>query len=409
MPANHCQQATGGVTAAHGFRAAAIYCGIKAVETDDLAMLVCDAPTPTAAATFTTNRVAAAPVQWTRDVIRQGAVRAVVVNSGNANACTGERGLRDAQATAAAAAQAMGLDPTSVAVCSTGKIGRYMPIDKLLTGIPTVAAQLDDSEEAGDRFAHGIMTTDTVPKQAALRCDLGDGATVTLGGATKGAGMIAPNMATTLTFVTTDATIARPLLLDILRRAVAVTYNRITIDQHTSTNDTLLCLASGLADAPSIEPDTEAARRFEAALAELTGILARKIVLDGEGATRLVRIDVEGAPTEADALAVARAIADSPLAKCAFHSGDPNWGRFVSAAGYACAAMDEAKARLYLGDKLAYEAGAPADTPTADLAAAMGGKEVVVRLDLGLGTAAATVWTCDLSKAYIDINAEYHV
>ena len=408
MQAKPCQDAPGGVTAPRGFRAAATHCGIKDGEADDLAMVVCDAQGAAAAATFTTNRVAAAPVRWTRETIRHGKVRAAVVNSGNANACTGERGLRDAQATAAAAAEALGLEPANIAVCSTGKIGRYLPIDTLLAGIPVVAAQLDASPEAGDRFARGIMTTDTVPKQAALRCHLGGGASVTLGGATKGAGMIAPHMATTLTFITTDAAIARPLLLDILRRAVAVTYNRITIDQHTSTNDTLLCLASAMADAPPIEPGSEAAHRFEAALTELTGTLARKIVEDGEGATRLVRIDVVGAPTEADAVAVGRAIADSPLCKCALHSGDPNWGRFVSAAGYTCDAMDEAKARLFLGDKLAYEAGAPADTPHAELADAMAGKQVTLRLDLGLGHAAATVWTCDLSKEYIDINAEYH-
>jgi len=399
-------ETAGGVTAPRGFRAAAARCGIKEAESDDLGLLVCDAE-GSAAATFTTNRVCAAPVRWTRETIRKGRVRAAVVNSGNANACTGERGLRDAEAMATAAAEALGLAPDQIAVASTGRIGRHMPIEKLPPGIAAAARALDSSIEAGDRFARAIMTTDTVLKQAALRCDLGGGS-VTLGGATKGAGMIAPGMATTLTFLTTDAAVERPLLLEMLRRAIAVTYNRISIDEHMSTNDTCLLLASGLADAPAVEAASEGARRFEAALTELCGVLARKIVEDGEGATRLVAIEVVGAPDEATAVAVGRAIADSPLCKCALHSGDPNWGRFVSAAGYACPTLDEARARFYIGGKLAYAAGGPADTPPADLAAAMAGKRVTLRYDLGLGDAQATVWTCDLSKEYIEINAEYH-
>jgi glutamate N-acetyltransferase/amino-acid N-acetyltransferase len=294
-----------------------------------------------------------------------------------------------------------------VAVASTGIIGRYMPAAKLPPAIAAAAEALDGSLEAGDRFAHAIMTTDTVPKQAALRCDLADGG-VTLGGATKGAGMIAPGMATTLTFLATDAAVERPLLAEMLRRAIERSYNRISIDQHMSTNDTCLLLASGQADAPAIEAGTDAAARFEAALTELCRILALKIVRDGEGATRLVAIEVVGAPDEATAVAVGRAIADSPLCKCALHSGDPNWGRFVSAAGYACPALDEAKAKFHIGDKLAYAAGAAADTPEAELADAMAGDEVTLRYDLGLGAAAATVWTCDLSKEYVEINADYH-
>jgi len=402
---NGWEETAGGVTAPRGFRAAAARCGIRQAEADDLGLLVCDVQ-GTAAATFTTNRVTAAPVRWSRETIRQGRVRAAVVNSGCANACTGERGLRDVEATAAAAAKALGLEPAHFLIASTGIIGHYLPMDKLLAGIPKAAALLDGSIEAGERFARAIMTTDTKLKEAALRCHVGGGI-ATLGGATKGAGMIAPQMATTLTFLTTDAKIARPLLDEILRRAIGRTYNRITIDNHQSTNDTALCLASGLAAAPAIEAGTEAARRFEAALTELCGRLARKIVEDGEGATRLVRIDVVGATSEAEAVAVGRAIADSPLCKCALHSGDPNWGRFVSAAGYACPTLEEARTRLFIGDKLAYAAGGPAETPPSDLAAAMAGREVVLRIELGLGPASASVWTCDLSKEYISINADY--
>lgn len=408
MPEPTFERSAGGVTAPRGFRAGAARCGIKQAEADDVALVVCDADGATAAATFTTNRVCAAPVHWSRAAVARGAVRAAVVNSGNANACTGERGLRDAEAMAAMAAEALGLEPHQVAVASTGIIGHYMPMAKLPPGIAAAARALDGSPEAGDRFARAIMTTDTVPKQAVVRCDLGGGAVATLGGATKGAGMIAPAMATTLTFLTTDAAVAQPALAAMLRRAIDVTYNRISIDEHTSTNDTCLVLASGLADAPPVAADSEGARRFEAALTALCGHLARSIVADGEGATRLVAVEVVGAPDEATAVAVARAIADSPLCKCALHSGDPNWGRFVSAAGYACPALDEAKARFYIGDKLAYAAGAPADTPPEELAAAMAGKHVALRYDLGLGDAAATVWTCDLSKEYIEINADYH-
>jgi glutamate N-acetyltransferase/amino-acid N-acetyltransferase len=401
-----CTTLDGGVTAARGFRAAAGRCGIKQAETDDLAILVCDTQ-GTAAATFTRNRVTAAPVRWSRSTIERGKVRAAVVNSGNANACTGERGLRDAEATARAAAEALDLEPDNLLVASTGIIGRYLPVEKLLDGIPRVARELAAGREAGERFARAIMTTDTQLKEHALRCSLSNGAVV-LGGATKGAGMIAPNMATTLTFLTTDAAIERPVLQEMLRRATAATYNRITIDNHASTNDTALCLASGVAEAPAIEAGTADARRFEAALTELCGVLARKIVADGEGATRLVEIQVVGAPSEADAVAVGRAIADSPLCKTALHSGDPNWGRFVSAGGNACPSLDEATARFWIGDVLAYAHGAATDASEDDLAAAMGGKTVHLRYDLGLGDAAASIWTCDLSKEYIAINAEYH-
>jgi len=399
------KEVSGGVTAPRGFRVAAVACGIKESGRDDLALLI-GPDTGTAAATFTTNRVTAAPVRWSRDTIRQGRVCAAVVNSGNANACTGERGLRDVEATAAAAADALGLEPANFLIASTGIIGHPLPMDCLLAGLADAAGKLDGSIAAGDHFAQAILTTDLTVKQDALICDLGKGS-VALGGATKGSGMIAPNMATTLTFLTTDARVERPVLLDMLRRAVDVTFNRVTVDGHMSTNDTVLCLASGLADAPAVEAGTDAAVRFEAALTELCGRLAVKIVADGEGATRLVRVDVVGAPTEADAVAAARAIADSPLCKCALHSGDPNWGRFVSAVGYACDRLDETCTTLKIGDALAYAGGMPADTPAEELSAAMAGKEIVLTLDLGLGAAVATVWTCDLSKRYIEINAEY--
>ncbi len=401
------EDVAGGVTAPRGFRAAAVRCGMRQAEGDDLGLLVCETA-GTAAATFTTNRVCAAPVRWSRRSVAGGKVRAVVVNAGNANACTGKRGLRDVEATAQRAAELLGLRPVNFLIASTGIIGRYLPVEKLLAGLPGAVAALDGSLEAGERFARAIMTTDTTLKQVALRCNLGRGRFVTLGGCTKGAGMIAPGMATTLTFLTTDAAVGRPLLRAMLRRAVELTYNRISIDEHMSTNDTCLCLASGLADAPAVSEGTGAARRFEAALTEVCRRLALEIVADGEGATRRVAIEVVRAPSARAAVAVGRAIADSPLCKCALHSGDPNWGRFVSAAGYACRALDEAKTRLYVGSKLAYACGAPSDATEAELAAEMAGREVTLRLDMGLGKASATVWTCDLSKEYVTINADYH-
>jgi len=401
----HVEWIRGGVTTPRGFKAAAARGGLKQAG-EDVGLLVCETE-GTAAATFTTNPVAAAPVRWSREVMSRGRVRAAVVNSGNANACTGERGLADVQTTAAVAAEALGLEPENFLVASTGIIGHYLPMEELLAGVRAAARCLDSSLEASERFARAIMTTDTVPKQAAMRCPLPDGV-VALGGATKGAGMIAPNMATTLTFLTTDASVPRDLLQAMLRRAVERTYNRVSVDNHTSTNDTVLLLASGLADAPRIEEGGEAAGQFEEALTELCRNLALQIVADAEGATRVVHIRVVRAPSEDVAVGVGRAIADSPLCKCALHSGDPNWGRFVSAAGMACPQLDEGRTRLFIGEELAYAAGQPAETPPDALAAQMARPEVVLTLDLGLGEAEATVWTCDLSKDYVEINAEYH-
>ncbi len=395
----------GGVTTPRGFKTGTARGGLK-TSGDDVALLVCETE-GSAAATFTTNPVAAAPVRWSRQVLERGRVRAAVVNSGNANACTGERGLKDAEATARAAAQALGLEPDNFLVASTGIIGHYLPMEKLLPAVEEAARRLDSSPQAGERFARAIMTTDTVAKQAALRCQLPGGG-VALGGATKGAGMIAPRMATTLTFLTTDAAVPRDLLRAMLRRAVERTYNRISVDNHTSTNDTVLCLASGLGEAPAIVEGSEEADAFERALTELCRGLALQIVADGEGASRLVHIRVVGAPSEEVAVAVGRAIADSPLCKCALHSGDPNWGRFVSAAGMACPQLDEARTRLLIGDQVAYAFGQPADTPPEALAEAMSQREITLTLELGLGDAEATLWTCDLSKEYVEINADYH-
>ena len=395
----------GGVTAPRGFKAGTARGGLKKAG-DDVALLVCETE-GSAAATFTTNPVAAAPVRWSRQVLERGRVRAAVVNSGNANACTGERGLKDAEATARAAARALGLEPDNFLVASTGILGHYLPMEKLLPAVEEAARRLDSSPEAGERFARAIMTTDTVAKQAALRCQLPGGG-VALGGATKGAGMIAPRMATTLTFLTTDAAVPRDLLHAMLRRAVERTYNRISVDNHTSTNDTVLCLASGLGEAPAIVEGSEEADAFERALTGLCRGLALQIVADGEGASRLVHIRVVGAPSEEVAVAVGRAIADSPLCKCALHSGDPNWGRFVSAAGMACRELDEARTRLLIGDQVAYAFGQPADTAPEALAEAMSQREITLTLELGLGDAEATVWTCDLSKEYVEINADYH-
>jgi glutamate N-acetyltransferase/amino-acid N-acetyltransferase len=390
-----------------GFRAAGVACGIKAeAGRTDLALLVADRPAA-AAAVFTTNKVAAAPVHLGRETIAAGRLRAVVVNSGNANACTGDDGLSDAREMARRAADAVGAEPHEVLVGSTGIIGHRLPMEKVRAGIAEAAAQLACSAEAADAFARAIMTTDTVKKTAAGQARIGS-ATVTVAGVCKGAGMIAPNMATMLAYLTTDATVAARALQSALAEAVAVSFNAITVDGHTSTNDTVAVLASGAAGGAEIAEGGAAYEQFAALLREVCTDLALQIVADGEGATRVVEVRVEGASDEADARRAARAVADSPLVKCAVHGGDPNWGRVVSAVGYSGARVDEKKLRHWIGDELVFAAGTPTRFSLAACQQHMKSRRVILRVDLGAGDAAHTCYTCDLSKEYVTINADYH-
>jgi glutamate N-acetyltransferase/amino-acid N-acetyltransferase len=376
-----------------GFRWAGVSCGLKKDGALDLALIVSDTPCAVAG-TFTTNRVKAAPVLWDRDIVQAGRpVRAVVANAGSANACTGTQGLADARAMADRAAQAIGCAPEEVLVLSTGVIGVPLPIDIVLPGIDAAARAL--RSDGWDAAAHAIMTTDTRPKIASRQVDGG-----TIVGIAKGAGMIAPNMATMLSVVVTDAHALH--LQDLLDRAVGGSFNRIVVDGDMSTNDSVLLLANGASGV-----DTA----IEDALAAVCVDLATGIVRDGEGATKLVTVAVEGAAGETDARAVAQAIATSPLCKTAFYGADPNWGRFVCAAGYAGVDLDPDHLKLWLekdgASLLLFEDGLPAHYDEAAAQALMQTDVWTVRLDLGMGAASSWVWTCDLSHEYVTINGHY--
>jgi len=403
-----------GVTAPAGFRAGAAAVGVKKLsEKPDVGLLACETDAQ-AAAVFTQNKVCAAPVAVCREhLAARRTMRGIVANSGNANACTGRRGLADARAMARLAAAQIGCPEQAVLVASTGVIGRLMPMEKVAAGIERAAGTLARGPEADLAFARAIITTDTRPKQAGVRFRL-RGRTVTVAGTTKGVGMIAPNMATTLGFITTDAPVRAALLRKILRRAADATYNCLTVDGHTSTNDTLVILASGLAmdgaatpaATPIAEGSAEAAA-LEAAVLAVCESLARQIADDGEGATKTIEILVTGAAGDAEARRAAGAIANSPLVKTAFFGEDPNWGRIVSAAGYAGISSGPETMRLALGGLVIFSRGTPVEADAARLKAVMKAHDITVHLDLGAGKGTARYLTCDFSYDYVKINAEY--
>ena len=397
----------GGVTAPKGFKSASTHCGLKSDGiSHDLAVLYSERSVQSAAL-FTSNLVKAAPVKWSAERVRENNLRAAVVNAGNANACTGRQGEKDVERTARAAAKLLGVEPGQIYVASTGIIGVPLPVEKLEAGLRAAVPALAHGEEPGEAFSRAIMTTDTVPKSVAFQFKIGRTRAM-LGGATKGAGMIAPNLATMLCFLTTDAAISWPALEKALHDAVEQSFNRITIDGHTSTNDSILIMANGAAGNAVIEDGTEAYAAFCEVLDLACLSLAKMMVRDGEGATRVIRIEVTGAQEREHATLAGRAIANSPLVKAAVNGGDPNWGRIVSAAGYSGAPFDPEKARLWIGDALVFENGMPTGAPKAKLAEFMRAEEVDLKLDLGAGTESDTFWTCDLSKEYVTINADYH-
>jgi len=387
-----------------GFRAAGVRCGIKS-RGPDLALLVSDVPAA-AAGVFTRSSVVGAPVEISRARVRQGRARAIVANSGVSNVAMGARGLADARAMTAAAAQAVGCAPGEVLVASTGVIGHPLPIARIRAGMPRAAHALR-AEGLADA-ARAIMTTDTVPKLAALRTRIGR-RPVTLAGIAKGSGMIEPNLATMLAFVLTDAAVAPPLLRRLLREACGTSFNRLTVDGQTSTSDSVLVLANGRAGHALLrDPASAGARRFGAALAELSEALARALARDGEGATKLVTVRVAMARSLAEAERTARRIANSMLVKTALFGGDPNWGRILQAVGAAGARIVLGRAEVRLAGVVVWRHGAP----TGPRARARAGRslrrpEIEVSVDLGAGRHAATVWTCDLSYDYVRINAEY--
>lgn len=397
----------GGALAPKGFCGAGVKSGLKPSGALDMAMICSEKPA-SCAGMFTTNKVCAAPVKYTRRVVRGGWMQAVIVNSGNANACTGEQGMRDAAAMARLTAEATGVDERLVGVASTGVIGHALPMDKIEAGIKSAAAAMSVTSESGEDIARAIMTTDTFPKFHAASAEIA-GAWVRLGGAAKGAGMIAPRMkhATMLSFITTDAAVEPKLLKKILSDATNQTFNCVTVDGDTSTNDTVLVMANGASGAAEIREDGDDAKAFAAALTEIMDRLARDMARDGEGATKFIEVRVKGAASEKDARLIARAVAQSPLVKTAMHGNDPNWGRIAAAAGYSGARLKEERLSIYIGGCRVMENGAPVEPPCAKLDRAIRAKDIVVEISLGLGGAQAHFYTCDLSREYIEINAHY--
>lgn len=386
------------VTFAQGFSAAGVEAGISAVEgKKDLALVVNNGPLDMAAGVFTSNRFYAAPVQWTRKIVADGHVKAVILNSGGANACTGQPGYEQSKATAQKVAALVGAKDSDIAVCSTGLIGELLPLDHVLSGADKAFAALADTAQAGADASHAIMTTDTKPKTVELEGSNG----FHVGGMVKGSGMIAPQLATMLCVITTDAVVSAGQLQAALNAGVEMSFNRIDVDGCMSTNDTVLLLASG---ASGIEPDPD---EFNDLVAQATASLARQIIGDGEGASHDIRVKVIGATTEDAALACGRAVAASNLLKCAISGNDPNWGRIVSSLGTVppeVAPYDSNKVTVDVnGVRICENGGAGRDRSEVDMTP----REVHIDIDLHAGNAEATVWTDDLTHEYVHINADY--
>ncbi len=382
-----------GVTAPAGFRAAGVIAGIKPAGKPDLTVVVNDGPSYAAAGVFTTNKVKAAPVLWSQQVLTAGKLKAVVLNSGGANACTGPEGFQDTHKTAEKLAELLSVGAAEIGVCSTGLIGERLPMDKLLPGLSAAVDALGNSSDHALAAATAVMTTDNVPKQAVLKKQ-----GWSIGGFAKGAGMCAPNMATMLSVITTDAVVDQPHLDHALRNAVAKTFNRLDVDGGTSTNDTVLLLSSGASGV------TVAADEFEAALTALAADLVKQLQADAEGVTKHVSITVQNAATEAEAVAAAKIVAEDNLCKTAFFASDPNWGRIAMAVGNAPTAFDPSLLDITLnGAAICIAGGKGVDRSEADIS----GLEIDVVIDLHAGDASATVLTTDLSHAYVEENSAY--
>ncbi|HVH26410.1 MAG TPA: bifunctional glutamate N-acetyltransferase/amino-acid acetyltransferase ArgJ [Vicinamibacterales bacterium] len=392
----------GGITTPLGYRASGSSAGIKANRGLDLALLVSDTPA-TAAAVFTINRAQAAPVIVSREHLKTsgGTARAIVVNSGCANACTGEQGLKAAYEMAAQTAALVNCAVPEVLVASTGVIGVALPIEKICAALPAAVRGL--ANDQGSAAARAIMTTDPFPKEAATEVRLG-GRQVRIGGMAKGSGMIEPMMATMLGFITTDAAVPQPLLARALREAVDETFNAITVDGECSTNDSVMLLANGAGGARVDESSYVA---FMQGLRAVCHELALGIVRGGEGATKLVTVTVSGAASAAEARKAAKAIANSLLVKTAIHGGDPNWGRLIAVAGRSGVAFDLSRAAVMIGPTMLFKDGQPHDEAADEAATYLKGTDIALSVDLGAGPASSTVWTCDLSAEYVRINADY--
>ena len=411
------------ITAPKGFLATGVSCGIKQFGRPDLGLIV--RPTgATAAAVFTTNKIVSAAVEISRKHVKSPKIYALVVNSGCANTCTGKLGLQNAIVMCAETASAVArvtkdegrktkstgwLTPDkgrNVLVASTGIIGHQLPMKKITAGIAKAAAKISNSPSAGFSFAQAIMTTDTKPKQTVLWLKI-SGAEVTIAGVVKGAGMIAPNMATTLCFITTDVAISKPLLNRALKDAIGNSLNKLTVDGHQSTNDTAIILASGLAGNRPIVKQCPRYKKFAAALSDLCDDLAKQMALDAEGATRMFKVFVKGAATKSEAAKAARAVANYPLVKCAIHGGDPNWGRIICAVGSTGVKLNPAKLSCKIGPVTVFKNGAPTKFDEKKASQIISKSEHTITVDLGIGAASDFCYGCDLSAEYVRINAEY--
>lgn len=404
------EQISGGVTAAKGFKAASTAAGIKYKDRKDMAMIYSEKPCK-AAGTFTTNIVKAAPVKWDKDIVTNAPyVQAVVVNAGIANACTGEEGLGYCKETAEAAAKCLSIPVHSVLVASTGVIGRQLPMDRITAGVKALVPALADSQENGTQAAMAIMTTDTMKKEAAVQFEAG-GRTITMGGMCKGSGMIHPDMCTMLSFVTTDAAISRELLQEALSEDVKDTYNMISVDGDTSTNDTVLLLANGMAGNPEITEKNDDYYAFLKALHFINETLAKKMAGDGEGCTALFEVKVIGAETKEQAVTLSKSVITSNLTKAAIFGHDANWGRILCAMGYSGAMFDPEKVDLYFesaaGKLKIIENGVALPYSEEEATRILSEPEVTATADIKMGEASATAWGCDLTFDYVKINADY--
>ena len=399
---------SGGVTAPEGFKAGSVHCGLKrSIKNHDIGIIASEKPCK-AAALFTTNQIVAAPIKYSRKIVKKGVVQAIIVNSGNANACTGERGHKDAEAMARLTAEHLNVSPDKVIVASTGIIGRPLPMKKIQSGIKKASVSLGNQNTHAINIAKAIMTTDTVPKHIAVKTRI-SGKEVTIGAIAKGSGMISPNMATMFCFITTDASISLNTLKSCIKKSVEHSFNQITVDGHMSTSDMVAVLANGMAHNRTLTSKSgNSLVSFQKALDYVTLQMAKAIIKDGEGATKFIQVDVNEAKTESAARKIARKVAESPLVKTAINGEDPNWGRIISAAGYAGVTLNESRLKLSINKIMIYKNGLPITPVPKKLLSEMKKGEIRIQLYLGMGEKSATLWTCDLSKKYIKINAEYH-
>lgn len=398
--------ANGSVTSAQGFSAGGLHCGLKKTERHDLGAVVCEVPAA-AAAVYTTNVFQAAPIKVTKDSLANGGrLRAVIVNSGNANACTGKQGEEDAYSMRNVFAETIGVEPHLVAVASTGVIGELLKMDKVYAGIKQLPSQLDDSDQGAEDFSQAILTTDLVKKTIAVELEI-DGKKVTIGGAAKGSGMIHPNMATMLGFVTTDANIEPDMLQKLLREVTDVSFNMITVDGDTSTNDMLIALASGLAGNDALTESHPAWQAFKSALTYVCVDLAKAIARDGEGATKLVEVRVHGAVHNEAAQAIAKTIIGSSLVKSAVFGADANWGRIIAAVGRAGQPVNPETVDISLGDIVTLRQSAPVAFDEDQALEYLKGDTVVITVNLNMDNGQAVAWGCDLTYDYVRINAAY--